>query len=247
MRVSTHLIAAALIAVTTSGCGDDDGSTARLTVFAAASLTDAFEEIASAFEADHGDADVLLNSGGSSSLREQILAGAPADVFASASPAPMDDLVDAGAVREPATFARNRLAIAVPAGNPAGVESLDDLADRELLVGLCAPEVPCGALARTVLDAAGVTAQPDTEEPDVRALLTKVEEGELDAGLVYVTDVLAAGDAVEGIEVPGDASTAYPIAVVDGSDASALADELVDFVLGEQGQRILRDAGFAAP
>ncbi|MFP5321570.1 MAG: molybdate ABC transporter substrate-binding protein [Acidimicrobiia bacterium] len=217
-----------------------------LTVLAAASLTDAFEEIAAEFEADR-DVDVTLSFGASSSLREQILEGAPADVFASAGSGPVEALVQAGEVGEPATFARNRLAIAVPAGNPAGVRSLEDLADGSLLLGVCAPEVPCGALARTVLEAAGVAAEPDTEEPDVRALLTKVEEAELDAGLVYVTDVLAAGDAVEAVDLPGDASTAYPIAVVDGAGATDLASDFVDFVLGEDGQRILREAGFGAP
>jgi len=243
---ATVVAAGALGTALLGGCGDEPG-TEQLTVFAAASLAGAFEEIAAELEAREG-IDVVLSFGASSSLREQILGGAPADVFASAGPGPMAALVDAGEVAgEPVTFARNRLEIAVPAGNPGEVTALDDLSDEDLLVGICAPEVPCGALARTVLAEAGVAVRPDTEEPDVRALLTKVVAGELDAGLVYVTDVLAAGDDVEGIAVPGGATTEYPIAVVGRSGAGDAAGRFVALVLGPEGQRILADAGFEAP
>jgi len=233
------------------GCADGGGDQ-QLTVFAAASLTDAFEEIAADFEAERAGVDVVLSFGASSSLREQILAGAPADVFASAAPGPMDELVSAGLVEDPRTFARNRLVIAVPPGNPGGVSSIDDLADPALLLGLCALEVPCGALAERVLADAGVAAKPDTEEADVRALLTKVVEGELDAGLVYVTDVTAAGRAVEAVDVPSDLRTEYPIAVVRGEDEAdderaELAQDFVDLVRGPQGRAVLDDAGFESP
>lgn len=240
------------MALSLVGACAGDGGDQRLTVFAAASLTDAFEVIAAEFEAEHDGVDVVLSFGASSSLREQILAGAPADVFAAAAPGPMDELVAAGLVEDPATFARNRLVLAVPAGNPGGVRSVDDLADPDLLLGLCAVEVPCGALAERVLDEAGVVAEPDTEEADVRALLTKVVEGELDAGLVYVTDVAAAGGAVEVVDVPSDLRTGYPIAVVrveGGGDAERVerARDFVDLVRGAQGRAVLDDAGFESP
>lgn len=240
------------MALSLVGACAGDGGDQRLTVFAAASLTDAFEVIAAEFEAEHDGVDVVLSFGASSSLREQILAGAPADVFAAAAPGPMDELVAAGLVEDPATFARNRLVLAVPAGNPGGVRSIDDLADADLLLGLCAVEVPCGALAERVLDEAGVVAEPDTEEADVRALLTKVVEGELDAGLVYVTDAAAAGGAVEVVDVPSDLRTGYPIAVVrveGGGDAERVerARDFVDLVRGAQGRAVLDDAGFESP
>ena len=240
-RVVSILAMSALAAATAACVGDADAS---VTVFAAASLTDAFDEISVAFEAEHPGVVVERNHAGSSSLREQILQGAPADVFASASRSTMDDLVAAGAVGSPEDFGANRMEIAVPAGNPAGVRGLGDFARADLLLGLCAVEVPCGEFGRRVLSLASVDAAPDTEEPDVRALLTKVEAGELDAGLVYTTDVLAAGDGVEGIEIPApqNVTAAYPIALVGDADAEASA--FVDFVLGRRGQAILRDHGF---
>lgn len=237
---------AAVVLATLVGCttNEPDG---ELTVFAAASLTDAFEEIGAAFEAERDDVEVTFAFGASSSLREQLLGGAPADVFASAAPGPIEALVEEGLVEDPAPFARNSLAVAVPRGNPGGVGSLADLADPSLLVGLCAPEVPCGALARQVVEQAGIEVRPDTEEVDVRALLGKVVAGELDAGLVYLTDVHAAGDAVEAIEVPGDASTEYPIAVVRAAADVEAARAFTRFVRGPVGRRILADAGFGSP
>lgn len=239
------LAAVALVAL--AGCTDRSAD-GDLTVFAAASLTDAFEEIGAAFEAERDGVEVTFAFGASSSLREQILGGAPADVFASAAPGPIDALVDEGLVEDPVPFARNSLAIAVPAGGPGRVASLADLADPSLLVGLCAEEVPCGALARQVIDDAGIEVRPDTEEVDVRALLGKVVAGELDAGLVYVTDIQAAGRDVEGIDLGSDATTEYPVAVVRGDpDDVALARGFVRFVRGPVGRRILADAGFGSP
>jgi len=231
------------------GCSGADRGATELTVFAAASLTDAFTEVGRAFEGAHDDVEVRFSFGGSSALREQILQGAPADVFASASPDVMDDLVAGAGVQEPRVFATNRLQLAVPAGNPAGVHELADLGREDLLVGLCAAEVPCGAVARDALRAAGVDAAPDTEEADVRALLTKLEARELDAGLVYATDVRSAGGAVEGTDLPAgvDARTSYPIAVVEGAADAQLAADFVAFVLAPQGQAILRSHGFGSP
>lgn len=270
--MSTHTtgrLAAALVGVVlaVAACGGDDGNDASaspsgpddagetgagrldgtITVFAAASLTDAFTQAGDAFEDLNPDATVELNFAGSQSLREQILAGAPADVFASANQSNMDQVAEAGEVDgEPRVLARNELEIAVPAGNPGDVESLTDFADAGLLVGLCAPEVPCGAFGREALASAGVTPEPDTEEPDVRSLLTKIEAGELDAGIVYHSDVVAAGDAVEGIPIPDEHNVVadYPIATLAASGEPETAAGFVDFLLSDEGQAILESHGF---
>ena len=245
---SARAIVATCVAVVLMACGSgSDDQT--ITVFAAASLTDAFADVAEAFEDSEPGVSVRLNLAGSSSLREQVLQGAPADVVATANPSVMDELVDAGAVEGPERFATNSLQIVVPAANPAGVATLDDFADDGLLVGLCAAEVPCGEFARRVLALAGVEPALDTNEPDVRALLTKVDAGELDAAIVYTTDVLAAGDGVEGIEIPEmrNAVASYPIAVVSDTADRSTADAFVAFVLGDEGQRILREHGFGTP
>lgn len=215
--------AAAVAALTLAGCG---GGSDAVTVFAAASLTDAFAAVADAY-----DGDVRFNFGGSSGLRDQIAAGAPADVFAAADPAHVDGGV---------AFATNELVLAVPDGNPAGVTGLDDLGRAELLVGLCAPEVPCGRAARDALAAAGIDAEPDTEEPDVRSVLAKLAAGELDAGVVYRTDVRDA-DVVVAVADLG-ASVTYAIAALDDD-----GEVFVAFVLGDRGRSILADHGFGPP
>jgi molybdate transport system substrate-binding protein len=256
MRSGTLILTAVLVLAACStgdAAGDDTdrgGRTGTVLVFAAASLTDSFEEIGTAFEAANPGVEVELNVGPSSGLREQILEGAPADVFASADEANMDELVDAGRIDgTPSVFAENVVEIAVPAGNPGGVTDLGSLADDGLLVGLCAEGVPCGELARETLIAAGVEASVDTEEPDVRSLLTKLAAGELDAGVVYRTDVLAAGGSVDGIEVPAGvaAMTRYPIAVVDDAPNPDVATAFVAFVTGAEGRRRLASAGFGEP
>lgn len=229
------------------GTTEAEGSTGSITVFAAASLTDAFGEMASTFEDENPGSTVELNFGASSALREQILAGAPADVFASANTSNMDQLVDADAVQgEPEMFAANQLEIAVPAGNPGNVEGLEAFGNADLNIGLCAEEVPCGQFGREALANAGVTPAQDTDEPDVRSLLTKVEAGDLDAGLVYHTDVLAAGDQVEGIEVPEDVNVIaeYPLAALSASGNAEGAAAFVEFVLSDEGQSILESYGF---
>lgn len=241
------ILVAAATAIALPGCGDG-GDT--ITVLAAASLTDALTSVGRTFEEDHPGTTVDLSFGPSSGLATSIVEGAPADVFASASPTAMDELVDAGAVAgTPTDFAANVLSLVVPAGNPGDVRSLEDLARDDLLVGLCAPDVPCGQVAARVLEDAEVSPAPDTEEADVRALLTKVSEGELDVGLVYETDVRAAGEDVEGIALPdgAPAGTRYPIAVLDGAEDVDLARDFVALVGGPEGQRILRDLGFREP
>jgi len=231
-----------------AACGDDGGGGEQtLRVFAASSLTDAFGDLEAAFEADHPRVDVVVNLAASSALREQILAGAPADVFASADAANVQQLVDAGETDgDPAGFATNGLQLVVPADDPGGVAGIEDLAREELLVGLCASEVPCGQFGREALTASGVGAAIDTNEPDARSLLTKVASGELDAGIVYRTDVLAAGDAVRGIDLPPgtDVEATYPIVALVDDD---LARDFVGFVLDEEGQAILAEHGFGPP
>jgi molybdate transport system substrate-binding protein len=233
-------------ATTTSGPGVEG----ELLVSAAASLTDAFAEVKAAFEAANPGVDVFLNLGSSSSLQEQILEGAPVDVFASANTSNMDQVVEAGEVAgEPEIFVSNLLQIAVPAGNPAGINGLDDLTNEDLLIGLCAEEVPCGDFGRQALDKAGVTPAIDTNEPDVRALLTKLEAGELDAGIVYVTDVMSARGAVEGVDIPEEFNVVadYPIAVLVNAPNPDAAAAFVAFVLTGEGKAILSAYGFSPP
>jgi molybdate transport system substrate-binding protein len=221
----------------------------ELLVSAAASLTDAFGEIEIAFEDANPGLDVVLNLGPSSGLREQILEGAPADVFASANTSNMDQVVEAGEASDPEIFVTNLLQIAVPEGNPGDVVGLEDFAREELFIGLCEEEVPCGDFGRDALAKAGVTPSIDTNEPDVRSLLTKVEEGELDAGIVYVTDVLSTGGAVEGVDIPEDQNVTadYPIATLANAPNPDGAAAFVEFVLSDEGQAILGEYGFASP
>jgi len=221
----------------------------ELLVSAAASLTDAFAEMESVFEEANTDVDVVLNLGSSSALREQILEGAPADVFASANTSNMDQVADAGELSGGAEiFVTNSLQIAVPIGNPAGVTGLEDFAREELLIGLCAEGVPCGAFGRQALASARVLPSVDTNEPDVRALLTKIEAGELDAGITYVTDVLSTSGTVEGIVIPAEVNVVadYPIATLADAPNPDAAAAWVEFVLSDEGQAILTSYGFTS-
>ena len=252
-----------LVAALLAGCGSGsaaDGPVAAspgtvrvsgtVTVLAAASLTEAFTALGARFEAEHPGSSVQFSFAASSELAAQVVDGAPADVFAAASPETMRLAVDAGAVRgTPQVFARNRLEIAVPAGNPAGVTGLADLGRPELKVALCAPEVPCGAAAAAVFAAAGVTPAPDTLEADVKATLTKVTLGEVDAALVYRTDVRAAGRDVRGIDVPeaGRAVNDYPLAVLSDAPNPLAARAFADLVRSTAGGSVLADAGFDVP
>ncbi len=232
------------------GGSADAGLTGTLTVFAAASLTDVFTGLGQQLEQDNPELTVRFNFAGSSALATQLTQGAPADVFASANPAQMAVVTDAGlAEGEPTVFTANVLQIAVPAGNPAGITGLADFGREELVLAVCAPDVPCGAASEVVFAAAGVTPRPDTQEEDVRAALTKVELGEVDAALVYATDVTAAGDAVEGVSFPEaeDAVNDYPLVTLGAAPDADAAEAFVDLVLSGEGQQALEDAGFRVP
>ena len=250
MRRLAVLVLLLPLAACGGGDGGGDGGEAaadqKLTVLAAASLTDVFEELATPFEEEH-DVDVTFAFGSSTDLAEQVADGAPGDVLATADEASMRLAEDSGATGEVETFATNVLTIVVPAGNPAGIESLDDLAGATWV--RCADEVPCGKVAVAVLDDAGVTAEPVSLEEDVRATLDKVVSGEANAGLVYATDAVAAADDVDAVEIPGaeEELTSYFAATLGQSEDADLAADWVAWVTSEEGQTILRDAGFGRP
>jgi len=220
-----------------------------VTVFAAASLQQAFTTLGQQFEAAHPGTKVVLNFGPSSALATQVTAGAPADVYASASTRNMDQVVNAAAATSPTDFASNTMEIAVPANNPAGVIGLSDLVKPAVKVALCQAAVPCGATAAKVFTNAKIAVTPVTQEIDVKAVLTKVTLGEVDAGVVYVTDVRAAGGKVKGIQIPANvnASTAYPIATLTKAPNKVTAVAFTEYVLSEDGARVLSADGFAKP
>lgn len=227
-----------------------DGPSGEVLVFAAASLTEAFEALAAAFTDANPEVVVTLNLAGSQTLASQIAEGAPADVFASADTTQMDAVADTTTLAgEPAVFTANRLAIVVEAGNPRGIGGLADLADDDLLVVLPAEEVPAGRYARQVLQGADVTVTPVSLERDVRAALSKVALGEADASIVYASDLVAAGERVTGVEIPADdnVTAVYPIARLADAPNPVAADAFVAFVLSEPGQAILAEHGFSAP
>ena len=248
-------LAAFGLATTACGGGDDDASagdseiTGDVTVFAAASLTESFTEIGDAFGAEHPDA-VTFNFASSSDLVAQILEGAPADVFASADQNNMAKLTDAsGASGEPLVFATNSLQIAVEPGNPLDITGVADLQNPDLVIVTCDPDVPIGRYSQEVFANAGVSVTPDSYEEDVKAVLNKVVLGEADAGVVYTTDVSAAGDAVTGVEIPADVTVApeYPISVTAAAPNPAGAAAFVEFFRSDAGQAILQRLGFSAP
>jgi molybdate transport system substrate-binding protein len=254
--LAAGLAALSLVLVGCGGADDDGGNgsggggSTTLTVYAASSLTDAFTTIADDFEQAHDGVRVQLSFGGSSDLVAQLQQGAPADVFASADTANMDRLTaDDLQAGDPQDFATNVLEIATPPDNPAGITAFDDLAEDGVKVVVCAPEVPCGAAAQRVEQEAGVTLHPVSEEQSVTDVLGKVTSGEADAGLVYVTDVRGAGDAVQGIPFPEARKVVntYPIVALEDADHPDLAQQFVDYVLGDRGQAVLADAGFGKP
>ena len=255
MKRAALALVTALALSSLAACGSDDdsggsgGDEITLRVFAAASLTESFTELGKQFEADHPGTKVELNFGPSSGLSEQITGGAPADVFASASPSNMETLVSGGEAKDPKDFATNSMEIAVPPDNPGGIQALADLAEPDVKVALCQAQVPCGKVAAEVFANAKLTVKPVTEEVDVKSVLTKVTLGEVDAGVVYVTDVLAAGDDVTGVEIPADvnATTSYPIATLEGSEHQEEAADFVDLVLSDAGAKVLEEAGFQSP
>ncbi|MEW2427211.1 molybdate ABC transporter substrate-binding protein [Micromonospora sp. NPDC047644] len=262
-RFRTALAAfAALAVVGLTGCGGADdadpgaansggpGVTGTVTVFAAASLTESFTTIGKDFEAANPGVKVTFSFAGSSALATQINQGAPADVFASAASANMKTVTDAGnGEGNPTTFVRNQLVIVVPKGNPTGVTGLTDLTKPDAKVALCAEQVPCGAAAKKALDAAGVKLTPVTLEQDVKAALSKVKLGEVDAALVYRTDAKAAAADVDGVEFPESAAaiTDYPITMLRNAPNKSAAQAFVTYVLSDTGKSVLTRAGFQAP
>jgi molybdate transport system substrate-binding protein len=248
------LLAVAALALAACGGGDDDsggGSGAaapgEIKVFAAASLTAAFTRLGEQYSAANGGAKVTFNFAGSQALATQIQQAAPADVFASADIPNMDKVKDL--VGTPQNFASNQLQIVVEQGNPKNVQGLDDLADPDLKVVLAAPEVPAGKYAAEALGKAEVTVKPVSQEDNVKAVVTKVSLGEADAGIVYVTDVTAGGDKVEGVDIPEDqnVTATYPMATVKASKAPEAAQAFMDLVLSAEGQQVLKEHGFLPP
>jgi molybdate transport system substrate-binding protein len=228
----------ALLVLALAGCGGDD---AELTVYAAASLTEVFQEL---------DADARFNFAGSDELATQIREGARVDVYAAASPRYPDELMDEGLLEQPQVFATNRLVLVVPSDNPAGIDSVDDLNGVRLVVG--AEGVPVGDYTRTVLESMGASEALDSvvsNEDDVKGVVGKVASGEADAGFVYVTDYNAARDELRAIELPEDAQAVveYPIAVVAETENREAAEAFVELVLSDKGQQALADAGFGPP
>jgi molybdate transport system substrate-binding protein len=254
------VIAAGLAAVAVAGCSSSSSSspsttssskpaTGTITVFAAASLTGTFTQLGKQFESAHPGDTVKFSFGPSSGLATQITSGAPADVFASAAPGNMQDVVSAGDASNPQDFAKNTMEVAVPPNNPAKVKSVNDLAKKSVKVALCQPQVPCGVVAAEVFKNVGITVKPVTLQPDVKSVLTQVETGNVDAGMVYVTDVMVAGSKVKGVTIPANdnASTLYPIATITSSKEKSIADAFVAYVLSPAGESVLTAAGFEKP
>lgn len=249
LAVVTLTAAAALTLVACSSSSGDSASSAEsttITVGAAASLTDVFETIAADFTAANPDVTVTFSFAASSAIAEQIRSGAPLDVFASAGKTSMEPLVTEGLVTGIADFTSNSLQIATPPGNPAGVTGLADLENVSVIV--CEEQVPCGVAATKLIEQNGLTITPVSFEPNVRSVLTKIEADEADAGIVYATDVIAAGDKVVGVAIPSDANVTslYQAAVVKDSAHADAAARFVAFLSGPEAQAALAAAGFAA-
>ena len=241
----------ALLGLMATSCGgDDDATDGQVTVFAAASLTEAFTELGDAFVETTADASATFNFAASSELAAQVIEGAPADVYASADLASMAGLVDAEATAgEPVVFAANLSQIVVAEGNPLGITGVEDLADDDLIVVTCAPQVPCGSYATRIFENAGVTVDPASFEENVKAVVTKVTLGEADAGIAYATDVDAAGAAASGVDIPADLTVVaeYPIVLTAEAPNPDGGRAFIDFVLSDAGQAILASYGFTSP
>lgn len=250
-RVAAVVISAVLACVGCSSSGDDGGSiggklSGSIKVDAAASLTEAFTTLKAQFERAHPGTTVNLVFGASSDLETQINEGDQVDVFASAATSNMDGVKSAV---DPVNFAVNTLEIATPPDNPAHITKVADLANPDVKVAVCAAAAPCGVIAAQVFTNAGITVHAAANEPDVKTTLSIVEQGEADVGLVYVTDVRAAGDQVHGVVIPDNlnASTEYPIATLKDAPNPDLAQAWVDYVLSAAGRRVLTADGFKAP
>jgi molybdate transport system substrate-binding protein len=260
-RTAAAVVTAALL-VPLAACGGNDkkdtgsgaspstdsgAKSANLTVLAAASLTDVFKTAGAAYEKAHPGTKVKFSFAGSQELAAQVTAGSPADALVTADTKTMDGLkTDTGA---PTVIAKNRLVIATGKGNPEKVGSLKDLANTKLKVVLAAPEVPVGRYSKKILDAQKITVKPVSQEPNVRAVLSKVQLGEADAGLVYKTDATSAAGKVEAVDIP-DAQNAvaeYPAATLKTSKNADAAAEFVKWLSTPEAQKILQDAGFQKP
>ncbi|MDI3385086.1 molybdate ABC transporter substrate-binding protein [Streptomyces sp. B-S-A8] len=257
-RAAASLVTAALLVpLAACGTGDDgkkgadgaqqDGQQTELTVLAASSLTDVFKAAGAAYEKKHPGTEVKFSFAGSQALAAQVKQGAPADALVTA-----DEKTMAGLRSEtgtPAIIAKNRLVIATGKGNPENIKDLKDLAGSELKVVLAAPEVPVGRYSKRVLDKQDITVKPVSQEPSVRAVLSKVELGEADAGIVYKTDVTASGGRAEGVDIPDEqnAIAAYPAATLKTSEHADAAAEFVKWLGTPEAQKILQEAGFQKP
>lgn len=247
-RLVTGVVVALCLASCLTACSGDSGQPQKVTIFAASSLTESFEAMKQRFVSEHPGVDVVLSFGSSSTLAEQVAAGAPADVVATANHDSIQILIEKGLLAaQPTHFADNTLVIVTPPKNPAHIHGLSDLAGTAFV--LCDPSAPCGAASQTILNNAGVTAKPKSYEPDVKSVLSRVELHEADAGLVYVTGSRAAGDQVHTIDIPADVNVTNPyyIAAVKDAPHPTLAADWLDLVTSEQGQRLLAGQGFESP
>ncbi|MGQ0843633.1 MAG: molybdate ABC transporter substrate-binding protein [Sporichthyaceae bacterium] len=268
IRLRRRTISVAFALAVLGGCAESDGPAAHtpveqgaasapagsvagdLTVLAAASLSEVFTRLGERFEAKHPGLSIVFSFGASSALAQQIVAKAPADVFAAASPATMAIVTNAGgAAANPTVFVKNTLQIATPKDNPGNVQGLSDFARSELKIVVCAVAIPCGAASDGVFSAAGVQEAIDSYEQDVKGVLNKVATGEADAGLVYRTDVLAAGDRVTGIDFVESAGAVndYPVVALDEAKNPAAAAAWVAFLTGDEAKAAFAEAGFQVP
>jgi molybdate transport system substrate-binding protein len=251
MTASRTLALLALALLPAGGCGKDEAAAKqKAMVFAAASLAAPFQAIEKVFEGAHPGVDLELDFAGTPQLVAQVREGAAVDVFASADMPNMQKLVDAGQTASPPqVFARNRLVIVTAPGNPKGIRSLADLAQKELRVVLCGPSVPAGRYAREALGKAKVAVQPVSDEPSVNAVVSKVQFGEADAGVVYLTDAASAGARVGSVAIPDaeNVVATYPIAVLSAGSNRRVGEQFVAFVMSAGGQEILHAAGFQSP
>lgn len=243
------LTAAALIPVLPlAACGGGGGDQTTITVLAASSLTGTFTELGHEFEAQHPGVTVKFAFDSSATLAQQATQGAPADVLATADTTTMDS-AKAAQASTPKAFASNVMVLATPASNPGHVTSFADLDKPSVKFVVCVPTAPCGKVAQALLEQDHVTGKPVSEEVDVKSVLAKLTEGEADAGIVYTTDAVAAGDQVTAVPIPGSAQqvTTYPIVTLKQSDHADLAQAFVDLVTGSAGQKTLQKAGFGKP
>lgn len=253
MRYAVAAALALALGAATTGCsggGGGGGGGDSLTVLAAASLSGTFTELEQAFHEQHPGVDVRLSFDSSATLAGQVVEGAPADVLATADEQTMESVVAAGATDgHPTAFASNRLVLVVPDDNPARIHSVADLEKKGVDYVVCVPSAPCGHIAAAALDEAGIDAPAASEEADVKAVLSKVTLGEADAGLVYATDALDAGQAVRTFEISSSPATTtrYFVAALRDAASPELAGDWVTLVLSKRGQKVLHDAGFGSP